>query len=61
MAVASNVLQKVIQTVLRKRKKCLVQYLNYHNYVSFCWWDQGQVGIKLGTKHVTYLKPASFT
>ena len=36
-----------------KQKKCVVQYLNYGNYVSFRWWDQGQIGIKLGTKHVT--------
>ena len=61
MAIASNVLQKVIQIVLRKRKNCAVQYLNYGNYVSFSWWDQGQIGIKLGTKHVTYLKLESFT
>ena len=54
-------LQKVIQIVLRKRKHCAAQYLNYGNYVSFSWWDQGQIGIKLGTKHVTYLKLASFT
>ena len=61
MAIASNALQKVIQIVLRKRKNCVVQYLNYDNYVSFSWWDQGQIGITLGTKHVTYLKLASFT
>ena len=61
MAITSNALQKVIQVVLRKRKNCVVQYLNYGNYVSFSWWDQGQIGTKLGTKHVTYLKLASFT
>ena len=61
MAIASNVLQKVIQIVLRKSKNCAVQYLNYGNHVSFSWWNQGQIGIKLGTKHVTYLKLESFT
>ena len=60
-AIAINALEKVIQTVLRKRKNFVVQYLNYGNYVSFSWWDQGQTGIKLGAKHVTYLKLASFT
>ena len=43
-----------------KKKLCVVQYLNYGNYVSFSWWDQSQIGIKLGAKHVTYLKLASF-
>ena len=61
MAIASNALQKVMQTVLRKSKDCVVQYLDYGNYVSFSWRDQGQVGIKLGTKHFTYLNSASFT
>ena len=61
MAIASNALQKVMQTVLRKRKDCVVQYLDYGSYVSFSWWDQGQIGLKLGTKHVTYLNSASFT
>ena len=56
MAIASNALQKVIQIVLRKRKNCVMQYLNYGNYVSFSWWDQGPIGIKLGAKHVIYLK-----
>ena len=53
MTIGSNALRKFIRIVLRKRKKCVVQYLNYGNYVSFRWWDQGQIGIKLGTKHVT--------
>ena len=61
MAIGSNALQKVIQTVLRKRKNCVVRYLNYGNCVSFSWWDQCQIGIKLGAKHVTYLKLASLT
>ena len=61
MAIARNALQKVVQIVLRKRKNSVVQYLNYGNYVSFSWWDQGQTGIKLGAKHFTYLKLASFT
>ena len=63
MAIESNVLQKVIQIVLWERKKILrfLQYLNYSNYVSFSPWDQGQIGIKLGAKHVIYLKLASFT
>ena len=54
MAIASNALQKVVKIVLRKWK-----YLNYGNYVSFSSWDQGQIGVKLGTKHVIYLKLAS--
>ena len=45
----------------QEKKGCVVQYLNYANYVSFSWWDQDHNGIKLGTKHVTYLKLASFT
>ena len=53
MTIGSNALRKFIRIVLRKRKKCVVQYLNYGNYVSFRWCDQGQIGIKLGTKHVT--------
>ena len=31
-----------------------VQNLNYSNYVSFNSWDKGQVGMKLGIKHVIY-------
>ena len=50
MAITSTVLQKVI-----------VQYLNYGNYISFSWWGQDQIGIKLGTNHVTHLKLAGFT
>ena len=50
MAITSTVLQKVI-----------VQYLNYGNYISFSWWGQDQIGIKLGTNHVTHLKLARFT
>ena len=41
------------------KKLRVVQYLNYGNYVSFSSWDQGQIGVKLGTKHVIYLKLAS--
>ena len=36
------------------KKKCIVKYLNYNNYVSFSSWDHGQIGIKSGTKHVIY-------
>ena len=61
MATASNVLQKVIQIVLGKKKLLVVQHLNYGNYVSFSSWDQSQIGIKSETKHVIYLKLASFT
>ena len=61
MATASNALQKVIQIVLGKKKLLVVQHLNYGNYVSFSSWDQGQIGIKSETKHVIYLKLASFT
>ena len=50
MAIKRTVLQKVI-----------VQYLNYGHYVSFSWWGHGQIGIKLGTNHVTKLKLARFT
>ena len=38
-----------------------MQYLNCSNYISFGPWDRDQTGIKLGTKHVVYLKLASFT
>ena len=37
-----------------------MQYLNYGNYVAFSSWDQGHIGIKFETKHVIYLKLASF-
>ena len=46
---------------LAKKKLRFVQYSNYSNYVSFSSSDQGQIGIKLGAKHVIYLKLASFT
>ena len=59
MAIASNVPQKVIQIVLRKRKNCAVQYLNYGNYVSFSWWNQGQIGI-IGNKACYILKVRKF-
>ena len=36
------------------KKLRIVQYLNYSNYVSFGWWDQGKIGIKLDTKYVVY-------
>ena len=39
----------------------IVQYLNCSNYASFSPWDRGKIGIKLGTKHIVYLKLASFT
>ena len=62
MSIASNNQQKGIQIVLRKRKKLrVVQNLNSSNYVSFILWDRGQIGIKLGTKHVIDLKLANFT
>ena len=61
MAITSTALQEVIQIVLRKRKNYVVQYLNYGNHVSFSWWNQGRIGIELGTKHVAYLKLACFT
>ena len=38
----------------------MVQYLNCSNYVSFSPWDSDQIVIKLGTKHVVYLKLGSF-
>ena len=38
-----------------------MQYLNCSNYFSFSPWDRYQIGIKLGTKDVVYLKLASFT
>ena len=44
-----------------KWKLRIVRYLNYNNYVSFSRWDWEQIGIKLGTKHVVYLKWGSFT
>ena len=61
MSIASNALQKSIQIVFRKIKTVIVQYLNCSNYVSFSPWDWDQIGIKLGTKHVVYLKLGSFT
>ena len=40
----------------------IVQYLNCSNYVLLSSLDQeDQIGIKLGTKHVIYLKLSSFT
>ena len=55
ISVASKLLQKVIQVVLTQIKKlCIVQNLNYSNFVSISSWDQGQIGIKLGKKHVIY-------
>ena len=39
----------------------IVQYLNCRNYISFSPWDWDQIGIKLGTKHVVYLKLRTFT
>ena len=53
--------RKLFRLYSGKEKLCVVQYLNYGSYVSFSWWDQGQTGIKLGTKHVAYLKLQSFT
>ena len=38
-----------------------MQYLNCSDCVSFSPWDREQIGIKLGTKHVVYLKLGSFT
>ena len=38
-----------------------MQYLNCGDYASFSPWDRDQIGIKLGTKHVVYLKLGSFT
>ena len=38
-----------------------MQYLYCSNYVSFSPWDWDQIGIKLGTKHVVYLKLGRFT
>ena len=43
------------------KKMRIVQYLDYSNCVSLSSWDQGQIGIKLRTKHVIYEKFASFT
>ena len=53
--------RKLFRLYSGKEKLCVVQYLNYGSYVSFSWWDQGQSSIKLGTKHVAYLKLQSFT
>ena len=44
-----------------KWKLVIVQYLNCSNHVSFSRWDRDEIGIKLGTKHVVYLKLGSFT
>ena len=43
------------------KKLRVVQYLNSGNYVSFSSWDQDQIGIKLWTNHVIYLKLARST
>ena len=40
----------------KKRLRAL-QYLN----IVISQWDQGKIGIELGTKHDIYLKLASFT
>ena len=54
MSIASNATES-FQIVLTKKKLRIVQYVNYINYVSISSWYQiGQIGIKLGTKHVTY-------
>ena len=37
-----------------KKKLRIVQYLNYSTCASFSSWDQVQIGIKLGAKHVIY-------
>ena len=55
MEIASNALQKVIQIEFRNKKKLrIVQYLNYSNYASFNSWNEGEISIKLGTKHAIY-------
>ena len=56
MAIARNGLEKGIRLHSGKEKNCVVQYLNYGNYVLFSWWNQVHIGIKLGTTYVTYLK-----
>ena len=55
MEIASNALQKVIQIEFRNKKKLrIVQYSNYSNYASFNSWNEGEISIKLGTKHAIY-------
>ena len=53
--------RKLFRLYSEKNKKLrIAQYLNYGNYVSFSPWDRDQIGIKLKTKHVVYLKLGSF-
>ena len=53
--------RKLFRLYSEKWKLRIVQYLNCSNYVLFSPWDRDQIGIKLGTKDVVYLKLASFT
>ena len=53
--------RKLLRLYSEKLKLCIVQYLNFSNYVSSGPWYQGQIGIKLGKKHVVYLKLTNFT
>ena len=53
--------RKLFRLYLRKWKQRIEQYLNCSNYISFSPWDRDQIGIKLRTKHVVYLKLTSFT
>ena len=46
--------RKLFSCTQEKKKLRIVQHLNYSSCVSFRSWDQGQIGIKLETKHVIY-------
>ena len=53
--------RKFFRLYLVKEKTGYCAYLNCNNCLSFSSWDQGQIGIKFGTKHVIYQKFASFS
>ena len=53
--------RKLLRLYSGKWKLHIVQHLNCSDYVSFSPWYWDQIGMKLGTKHVLYLKLGSFT
>ena len=55
MSIAKKLLENLFKLYSEKEKKLgIVQYLNYSNFVAISSWNQGQIGIKMETKHVVY-------
>ena len=55
MSIAKKLLENLFKLYSEKEKKLgIVHYLNYSNFVAFSSWNQGQIGIKMETKHVVY-------